>query len=514
MKSLRERQAKNVIKKVQQGKRSEFVKFQNTYRGDPVAFIHDCFIWKEGGGPTFYQDEILANFANCDRQAIRMPRGGGKTSLAAWYVIYWSLIHAGEDWRSVQTASAWRQLEKFLWPEIHKWARKLNWSVIGRGELDRRTELLTQSLRLAGGEAFPIASDNPSATEGVHADHMLYVFDEAKIIEPPFWDSVEGALEKPGQEYKFLVISTPGEMNTRFHKIHTRALGYEEWYVRHVTIDEVVKAGRRTWDWVEKRKRQWGEDSQLFYNHVLGEFKEADEDALIPFAWVEAACKRHDKWRESIERGGAMGTLTSIGVDLGLGGEGGDKTVYAYCRDENIISKLELFGRGGIANATMENAGKIKGLVDGMNVDVYPDVINIGAGIVARLHEQGKLYKQKVIPFNAAKKPNTKIKDKTGEFKFQNNRSAMWWLAREIFDPGGDFNVAIPRDDRLIGELIAPHYKILSNATIQVETKEDIRKRLQRSTDRADAVLQALLGPRLSKRKKAQVYVIGRGYVD
>ena len=51
--------------------------------------------------------------------------------------------------------------------------------------------------------------------------------------------------------------------------------------------------------------------------------------------------------------------------------------------------------------------------------------------------------------------------------------------------------VALPPDDKLTGDLTAPHWRVVSGGKIQVEAKEEIRKRLGRSTDDGDAVVQA-----------------------
>jgi len=51
--------------------------------------------------------------------------------------------------------------------------------------------------------------------------------------------------------------------------------------------------------------------------------------------------------------------------------------------------------------------------------------------------------------------------------------------------------VALPPDDLLTGDLTAPHWRVMSNARIQVEGKDEIKKRLGRSTDDGDAVVMA-----------------------
>jgi hypothetical protein len=73
----------------------------------------------------------------------------------------------------------------------------------------------------------------------------------------------------------------------------------------------------------------------------------------------------------------------------------------------------------------------------------------------------------------------------------RNCRSAAWWAMRELLDPATGDPVALPPDDLLIGDLTAPHWRVLSGGRIQIESKDDLRKRLGRSTDTGDAVVQA-----------------------
>ena len=99
--------------------------------------------------------------------AVRGPHGLGKTALAAIGVLWFATTRdiAGVDWKVPTTASAWRQLQKFLWPEIHKWARRIDWNKVGRDPFGR-DELLKLSLNLRTGEAFALASDEPSRARG------------------------------------------------------------------------------------------------------------------------------------------------------------------------------------------------------------------------------------------------------------------------------------------------------------------------------------------------------------
>ena len=85
---------------------------------------------------------------------------------------------------------------------------------------------------------------------------------------------------------------------------------------------------------------------------------------------------------------------------------------------------------------------------------------------------------------------------------------------REALAPDSPVKIALPPDDRLTGDLTTPKYKVLSGGIIQVEKKIDIKKRLKRSTDYADATLHGLFGPELVKSAITKLYVIGSGYVE
>jgi hypothetical protein len=195
--------------------------------------------------------------------------------------------------------------------------------------VNERTELLSLNLKLRHGAAFAVASDQPSLIEGVHADSVLYVFDESKSISADLFDAAEGAFSAAradGLPEAFAIAqSTPGEPAGRFYEIHKRQPGLEDWWVRHVTLDEAIAAGRVAADWAARRARQWGPGSALYHNRVLGDFASSDEDGVIPLAWVEAAVDRWRAWDEHGRPDG--GSPRVVGVDVAR--SGADQTVLA-----------------------------------------------------------------------------------------------------------------------------------------------------------------------------------------
>lgn len=468
-------------------------KFKQRYYNDWPALIHDCIEWRNDQKPTLYQIETIQNLQSNHRASIRGPHGLGKTALASWVILAFALTRDGEDWKIPTTASAWRQLTKYLWPEVHKWTRRLRWDKIGREQFNSRTELQTLNLKLTTGEAFAVASDQPELIEGAHADHLLYIFDESKAIPDTVFDAAEGALGGTGETFA-LAISTPGEPVGRFYDIHRRKVGYEEWWTKHVTTQEAIDAGQISAEWVDNRKRQWGENSTVYQNRVAGEFAANDEDSVIPLAWVELANQR---WQD-LEESGQWGIFTSVGVDIGGGGEYSDKTVEALVFDRWKVKELRKFPRGDVDKATMEEAGRVKGILDAHGGKAIIDGTGLGAGTYHRLREQGYSNAFSFVASQAAERYGQRLRDRTNEFEFVNKRSAAWWFMRELLDPIDGEPIALPPDDELTGELTTPKKRVTSGAKIQVESKDDIKKRLKgRSTDSADAVIQGLIGPEL-----------------
>lgn len=477
------------------------------YLHDPVGFARDCIDWRDKELAP-YQAEVMQLLKDKGRAALRSMRGAGKSATAAITILWFAVTReaAKINWKIVTTAGAWRQLIHFLWPEIHKWASRLKWEMVREGRRFNRNELQRITLRLEHGEAMAAACTNAGLIEGAHADELLFVFDEAKLIPASTFDSAEGAMNT-GNCYA-LCLSTPGDPAGRFYEICSRQAGYEDWAVKAVKLKEVLEFGQVNADWVKQRELQWGPNSALYHNHVLGEFYAADEDNVLPLRWVEAALERWEQW-VAAGRPHLPGRRV---VACDVARYGTDKTAIAI-RQGSMITEIHQYAQ----QDTMTTTGYVKGFTSYPHSLAVIDVIGVGSGVVDRLREQG----QQTIAFNAAAraehgsgKKRKPLTDKTGEFGFVNLRAAAWWNLREQWDPsampgcscedgdpsdhncwrctealgipaGGDGAVA------LIGDLIAPKWSMTSGAKYQIESKDVIRERLGRSPDTGDAVVMA-----------------------
>lgn len=449
------------------------------YLLDPVRFARDTF----GAQPWSKQREILEALRDHDKVAVRSSHGIGKTFTAAQAVLWFLAVHANS--RVITTAPTWTQVEQLLWRAIRGQVAKAHDA--GQGEMFPRPH--TTKLEL-GPEWFAIgqSTDQPERFQGHHADHLLLVVDEASGVAEAIFEAAEGFLTAEGA--KVLLIGNPTQLggqfyraftseSTRWHQIHVSTLDTPNYTGEQVPADVARALPRK--DWAAEMAEAWGEDSPVYQVRVLGNFATNAADSVIPLAWVEAAQWR---WREQHDRGEDLGPLKTIGADIARTGT--DRTVLAP-RHGLTITELKRLPHQG----TMETAGHLKGALSVMsdNPLLMPtaivDVIGIGAGVVDRLRE----LEVGVVAFNASEA--TTRRDKTGQLGFINKRAAAWWNLREMLDPANDIPVALPPDDKLTGDLTTPKWTVQSGGKIKIESKDEIRKRLGRSTDDGDAVVQA-----------------------
>jgi hypothetical protein len=442
---------------------------------NPALFAEEAIDWPPGTRLADYQRAALAALVGKGRVAVRSPHGAGKTTTAALAVLWFAVTRdaAGTDWKCICSAGSWRQLERYLWPEIHLWQGRLRWKLLGITPWRDGKESFDLGLKLAHGEAFAGASDNPALLEGAHADSVLLILDEAKSIPGATFDAVEGAMSGTGQAFA-MAVSTPAEASGRFYDIHARKPGLLDWATQHVTLADAVAAGRVSQTWADQRALQWGSASSVYLNRVLGQFASGDADSLIPLAWVEQAIERWRVWDEA-GRPGVGGRLI-VGVDVARFGT--DRTAIALRRG-NFVIGLERH----TLEDTMQTVGRVVAKLQQPSDLAVVDVIGLGSGVVDRLREQRKA----VRAFNAA--AASPDHDRSHELGFANQRAAAWWRMRELLDPAGGAVVALPDDDELVGDLCSPRWKMTSAGKVLVESKDDIRKRLGRSPDVADAVI-------------------------
>lgn len=227
-----------------------------------------------------------------------------------------------------------------------------------------------------------------------------------------------------------------------------------------------------------------------------GNFMASRADAdwqVIPTQWVIEA---QDRWRQD---GWKEYAQTAIGFDPAGGGKDSAALVV---RHNDWFSELHTMAGKETADGSTMAAMVIKHRRDNSAV-----IVDVGGGyggaVALRLRDNGIVH----TPFNGANKTGEKTIDRT--LGFANQRALAWWRMREALDPDreGGSHIKLPPDPELRSDLTSPVYKVGPNG-IQIEPKEDLRKRLGRSPDKGDAVVMAWASQDVLVRK-AQRRAIG-----
>ena len=201
------------------------------------------------------------------------------------------------------------------------------------------------------------------------------------------------------------------------------------------------------------------------------------ENQIIPISWIIAAQKR---WTKEPPEDVAM---TAIGADVGAGG--GDRVVLAPRHGEWYAPLISVAGKDA-PNGSAQASLIVKHRRDACGI-----VVDCGGGYGGDC--TGRLKDNGITPVAFNGSSGSMGREKGGARRlFANKRAEVWWRFREALDPdqtGGSI-VAIPDDPELRSELAAPQF-IPDIVRIQVEDKKDVKKRLGRSPDKADAVVMA-----------------------
>lgn len=395
------------------------------------------------------------------------------------------------------TAPTARQVHNIMTPEVR---RLFNSAKVLPGRLvadDIRTDNAEWFLT-----GFKAGDDATESWSGFHAVNTMFVVTEASGISEITFNAIEGNLQ--GNSRLLLVFNpnvTGGYAansmkSPRFAKFRLNSLNAE-----NVVKKKIVIPGQVDYDWVFDKVQNWcvpiqqtdfnaGEGDFVFENglyrpndlfrvKVLGMFPKVSEDVLIPLEWIELANQR---WHLYNETGSIPMGQKRRGCDVA--GMGRDSSVMCD-RIDNYVFSIEAHQSGGKADH-MHVAGMISNAIDNNETMLaFIDTIGEGAGVYSRLVELG--YDRNVI---SAKVGNgaSGLHDITGQYTFSNMRAYIYWALRDWLDPKNGYNPCLPPDDLIAQELTDTHWFFQSDGSIAIEKKDDIKKRLKRSPDRADAL--------------------------
>lgn len=202
------------------------------------------------------------------------------------------------------------------------------------------------------------------------------------------------------------------------------------------------------------------------------------ERQVIPTEWVLAAQRR---WRPD---GGTGVPLSQVGADVSRGGAGDEFAI--ALRHEAWVAPLVILDEARVDGPT--GAAHLARLA-GPDVPVQIDADGLGFSV----YDQARLLKLRAVELHGSLPTKARAKTVDGRpsrLGFANKRAEWHWRMRELLDPAGGLDLALPPDPQLRADLCAPRYEMTVRG-IRVEPKEEITKRLGRSPDRGEATIYA-----------------------
>jgi phage terminase large subunit len=416
----------------------------------PLLFVTDVL----GATPEPWQAAALEAVGKHDRVSIRSGHGVGKTTLQAWLILWF--LCTRQNCKVPVAANSEDQLRDTIWPEIAKWHRQLPEALKAMIEVQAERVVVVQDLEGAFAVRRTASKDNPEALQGFHAEHLLFLLDEASGIPDVVFEVGMGALSTPGA--KVVMAGNPTRASGVFYDTHhsLRSL----WHTMHVSCLDVPRAQGH----IEDIRAKYGQGSNAWRVRVLGEFPTADDETVIPLELVLSAVER---------RVSTLSYYPVWGVDVARYGD--DRTALAKRQANKLLEPI----RWWHSTDLMATVGRIKTEYEETHYDMRPwailiDVVGLGAGVFDRCKELG-------LPVNI----NVGEAASTRE-NCMRLRDELWLKGREWFQ---DKMSSMPQDDALIAELTAPTYTFSSTGKMVVESKADMKKRGMRSPDLADAFL-------------------------
>ena len=457
------------------------IKLMADCRYDPEMFVRWAFPWTDPGeleheaGPREWQVTVLrdikaALLAGGDVQgairiAVASGHGIGKSALVSW-VILWALSTMPLT-RVVITANTGDQLRTKTWPEVSKWFNLCltrHWFKFEATSIARRSSAGSKEWRC---DAATWSENNTAAFAGLHnkGRRIVLLFDEASQIADRVWEVAEGAMTDEDTEILWLAFGNPTETTGRFRECFAGGRFAHRWHPRQIDSRQVPGTNKAE---IAKWVADWGEDSDFVRVRVKGEFPRGGSMQFIDSDTAQAATLR--------PVAASVRQPLIIGVDVARFGE--DQTVIWFRRgpDARMIPPIKLRGADTVAVASRVTEQAIEHNAQA----IFVDETGVGAGVVDML--RGMLRDRVVVGVNNGGKADRYLH--SSDMPATANKGAeMWASMREWLKTGG-----VPRDSELVAELCGRQYGFNPKSEIQLERKEDMKKRGLASPDCADAL--------------------------
>lgn len=504
----------SMIKQVSAGLVTNPYDFDFTkYQDDPVKFGEDVL------GESYTNDVIELMYSVRDNRdtLAKSANSTGKSHAAARIALWFFFCFPNSQ---VYTAAAPPEdnLRTILWAEIGRIVEKhpTLFAKVKVNDLyiERHKKSFIKGITIPtqGTE-----SQREARFSGKHAPSIMFIFDEADGIPNECYRGAESCMTN--SHARFLAMFNPrhesGILYQKEKKRVINVVGLSAFRHPNVTSGTDVYPGavdrattlRRINEWTEPLLQHERPDAECyevpdflvgettkspagfmyeplapgwrriiepsFSYMVLGEYPSVADGQLISRAWVNGARSRWDSYVAQNGRTPPSGVKPVLGLDVA---EMGVDTNVLAMRYGGYVAPLKSWSEMD-TRQTSEFAADHYVEVGAQWIAV--DGTGVGAGVAPSMERDYQLEAYSV-------KMNSKPAFEVEEGEFTHMRDQLWWMTREWLRH--DRAAMLPPDEKLIEELVTPTYTVASGK-IKVMKKDDMKHLLNRSPDRAEALI-------------------------
>ena len=431
------------------------------YRENPVEFVR----WAFRVEPDEWQKDALLMLPGMSHPKISLQAcvGPGKSALLAWAAWYFLALYSkpGYHPKGAALAITEKNLKDNLWAEMSVWQGKSDFLqknfTVNADKIYHNDHQQTWFLSARSFARDASSEKIGAALAGLHAKFVLILLDETGAMNPAVLRVAEQALSNCEWGH---IIQAGNPVSKEGCLYQAAASG--AWDVIRITSDpdDPKRSPRVSKEWAADQIKTYGRENAWVKANILGEFPDTAFNSLIGPDEVRSAMGRNlpeDQWNWAQKR---------IGIDVARFGD--DRTVLfprqgRMCFLPVIMRKAdtsEIAARYALAKSRW-----------GSEWDSIDDTGGWAGGVIDQSRHAGNY----IDAVNSSSSPS--------DPRYFNRRAEMWFTMCDWIKKGG----ALPLIPELVNELTAPMY-YFQNGKLRVEEKEQIKKRLGRSPDLADAL--------------------------
>lgn len=439
------------------------------WTADPVAFVRENF----GVEPDAWQADALMAYGDqtTPRISLQACAGPGKSAVLAWCGWHFLACYGdvGEHPKGFCTAITADNLKANLWPEFAKWQAR---STYLAGAFTWTSERIyandhkaTWFLEARTWPKTASAEEQGKTLSGLHGDYVIALVDESGGIPVTVARAAEQALStRP----RFGKIIQAGNPLSRVGMLG-EASASEQWKVFRITgdPDDQKRSPRIDIEWARAEIKRHGREDPWVKVYILGLFPPSALNSLLGPDDVRAAMAR------TVKEGDIAHAPRILGVDVGR--EGDDPSV-VFPR-QGMMAHMPRMMRNWDG---VQGAGYVAQKIQDFDVDAT--FIDNTGGFGGSWIDQLRALGRHPIGIHFAGKAN--------DPRYYNKRAEMWFLMAQWVKEGG----CLPDVPELIAELSEPTY-FFHRDRLQIEDKDQVKARLHRSPNYADALALTFAAP-------------------